>query len=346
MSVLSSICILRLSAIGDVCNAVSVVQAIQHYYPDARLTWVIGKSEAGLVKDLPGIELVIFDKSIGWRGYRDLYRVLRGRHFDVLLHMQLALRANLASACITAKRRIGFDRARSKELHSLFVNERIAARHDTHVLDGFAQFADALGVSALPPKWNITLPDSCRQWAKQQLQKSHTRHLLIAPSASAPERNWLPERYAALANHAAERGFAVYLCGGPGEQERQLGKAIEQHLSCAATNLIGKTSLQQLFALIEQASVVVAPDTGPVHMAVAAGTPVLGLYAHSDPARTGPYRFRQYVVEAYHQALAAEHRENKKIRWGQRVKGRQWMAQIQVAEVIVMFDRLVREQQL
>ena len=342
-----SICILRLSAIGDACNAASVVQAIQRQYPAAQITWVIGRVEAAFLGHLPGIEFVIFDKSRGWRAYRDLYRALAGRRFDVLLHMQLALRANIASLCIRARRRIGFDRARSKELHGLFINERIAPRQGMHVLDGFRQFASAIGVPLAAPEWDIPVTAADDEWARAQLDPEARGHLVLVPAASAPERNWPVARYAVLAEHAAAQGFAVYLCGGPTDTERQLAAQIIAQSRVPVSDLVGSSSLRQLYALLRQVSLVVAPDTGPVHMAVAAGTPVIGLYGHSNPDRTGPYRFREYVVDTYHQALAAQQGKTAdEARWGQRVYGDDLMQAISADQVIAMFDRVVAERGL
>lgn len=342
-----SICLLRLSAIGDVCNAVAVAQAIRRQYPQATLTWVIGKVEAELLRGLPGIEFVVFDKRAGLTGLRELRRALRGRRFDVLLLMQLALRAGVASLMVPARRRIGYDRARSKELHGLFINERIGARRGDHVLDSFRQFAEAIGVTDTTPHWDIPVAEADDAWAAAALEPNRARHFVIAPAASAAERNWLPERYAALADHAAARGFAVYLCGGPGAADRKLAAEITRHAQATVHDLVGQTSLKQLFALLRRASLALMPDTGPAHMAAAAGTPVIGLYAHSNPARTGPWRWRQYVVEVWHDRLAAEHgKAGGQARWGQRLKGQDLMAAIAVGPVTAMFDRVVSEQRL
>ena len=111
------LCVMRLSAIGDVCHAVAMVQAVQAARPDISITWVIGKVEFQLLKDMPGIEFVVFDKKQGKKARLDLKRRLSGTVFDALFMMQIALRANWASTVIKAKVRIGFDSERSKELH-------------------------------------------------------------------------------------------------------------------------------------------------------------------------------------------------------------------------------------
>lgn len=351
-----SICILRLSAIGDVCHAVATVQAIQRHYPNAHITWIIGKVEALLLADLPGVELVIFDKSLGIKAFADLKRKLKGRQFDVLLHMQVALRANLASLVIKAKRKIGFDKARGKELHSFFMRERIAPQNTAHVLENFAGFARHIGVPFLAlasdkPRWQMPLAESEINWAKALLKPFHEqgqkRFLVISPAASKAERNWLPERYAAIADYATEQGFQVILCGGNSSMETQLRNDILQHSRADIVDVVGKTSLKQLLALLQQVSLLIAPDTGPAHMAVTVGTPVIGLYGHSNPARTGPYLYQKYVVETYHNELKCQTGKTAaEQKFGKRVKGDHIMANISVSAVKAMFDKVITEENL
>ena len=352
MQQLNSICILRLSAIGDVCNAVSVVQGIQRHHPQAEITWVIGKVEARLLEALPGVRFVVFDKKLGLAAYKQLKQDLAHSEFDVLLHMQVAFRANLASLCINARRKIGFDWHTAKELHAVFMRERAEPAPRSHVLDGFRQFAKAIGVTELAsgqtPLWQLPIPEADEQWAKEQLAATgNSRTLIISPAASKAERNWLPERYAAIADYAQSKGFAVILSGGPTELERSLSQAILASAQHPITDLTGKTNLKQLLALLKHASLVLAPDTGPTHMAVAVGTPVIGLYGHSNPDRTGPYLFRQYVVGVYHQSLLEQQGKTAaELKWGTRVKGADIMQKITVEAVTAMFDKVVAEQKL
>jgi heptosyltransferase I len=339
---IESLCLLRLSAIGDVCHAVAMVQAIQRQNPRLKITWVIGKVEHQLLKHLPGVEFVIFDKSQGWRSYFNLRRELKGRHFDVLLHMQVALRATLASLAISARVRLGFDKARAKEGQWLVTNKRIKAQVNPHVLEGFMGFAKALGAKDLTPRWNIPVPAEDTEFARELIADGD-KVLAICAAASKAERNWLPQCYAAVADHAAAKGYRVLLCGGPSRLEHELADAIMQSSKTRMENLVGKTSLTQLLALLKRASVVLAPDTGPLHMAVTQGTPVIGLYAHSNPGRTGPYLFRDYTVSVYDDAIAAQH--SGKVPWGTRAKGKHLMELISVESVIAKFDVFLSRRQ-
>ncbi|ASK71103.1 ADP-heptose--LPS heptosyltransferase I [Shewanella bicestrii] len=337
---MNSLCLLRLSAIGDVCHAVAMVQAIQRQYPQLKITWVIGKLEYQLLKHLPGIEFVIFDKSQGWRSYFNLHKALKGSRFDVLLHMQVALRATLASLAISAKVRVGFDRARAKEGQWLVTNHRVEPLAQPHVLDGFMGFAKAIGVSDITPSWNIPVPQADTEFAQRQIADGE-KVLVICAAASKAERNWLPERYAAVAQHAVNKGYRVILCGGPTALEKTLADDIANACSAKLDNLVGKTSLTQLLVLLKRASLVLAPDTGPAHMAVTQGTPVIGLYAHSNPGRTGPYLSQQYVVSAYQEAIASQ--QSGEVKWGTRAKGEHLMALISVEAVIEKFDQVIQQ---
>lgn len=340
---INTICILRLSAIGDVCHAVAAVQAIQAVHPNASITWIIGKIEHKLLEGLPGVDFIIFDKALGRQAYKQLKSDLNGRQFEVLLHMQVALRANIAAKIIPAKRKIGYDWQRAKELHTLFTNDRIKAQTQAHVLESFFAFAEKLGVPESAKHkliWNIPVSLEDIQFAETHIPTDQ-RTLIIAPSASKAERNWTTEGYANIANYAVSKGFTVLLCGGPSEDEKQLGNDIQALAQAPITSLIAQTSLKQMLSLLKRANIVIAPDTGPTHMAVTQGTPVIGLYAHSNPKRTGPYLYQDYVVEVYHKHLLKQHHKtDSQLPWGTRVKGKNLMQDISIDSVIEQFDRI------
>lgn len=340
----STLCLLRLSAIGDVCHAVAMVERIQRTAPQTRITWIIGKIEYQLVKHLPDIEFVIFDKKQGKAAYQTLKQQLKGKTFDALFVMQVAFRANLAARVIKARHKYGFDWRRSKELHWLFANRRIAAQTHGHVLEGFMGFADAAGFpDGGELKWHLPIEESNRAWADQQLA-ALGRFAVISPAASKAERNWLPERYAAAAEHLASRGIAPVLCGGPAQIDRELGEQIQAHTDKIALNLIGKTDLNQLLAVLSRAILVLAPDTGPAHMATMVSTPVVGLYAHSNPRRTGPYLSQRWVVSVYDEVIKQQKGKAwEALPWGARAKGKALMQRISTDAVTARIDALLTE---
>lgn len=335
-----SLCVLRLSAIGDVCHAISVIQAIQDYWPSTKITWVCGKIEAQLIGDLPGIDVVIFDKKEGFAGMRQVWSKLKNQRFDALLHMQLALRASVLSLGIKAKYRVGFSKDRSKEGQWLVTNRHLPSSNSIHVLDNFAEFARYLGVPFESPKWNIPLGEAELDFAKGYCQGKKT--LVISPAASKDERNWLTDRYAAIADYATEQGLQVILCGSPAPREMQLAQAINQLCQHPVINLTGKTSLKQLTAVLAAADVVIAPDSGPAHLSTTQGTPVIGLYAHSNPKRTGPYNDLDKVVSVYEQHVVAQQQKPiEQLPWATRAKGAHMMQDITLAAVQAELDKLI-----
>lgn len=330
-----SLCLLRTSALGDATHVVPIVRTLQAHWPQTRLTWIIGKLEHKLVGDIGGVEFIVFDKAQGWRGFDAVRAQLHGHRFDALLHMQVALRANLLSTLVRAPLRIGYDRARSKDLHGLFVNRRIAERSGEHVLDAMASFIEPLGLKQTTVRWEIPIPAQAGEFAAQHLP-GDAPTLLVSPCSSHTVRNWRPERYAAVIDHAASTlGWRIALCGGPGPYERAFGDAIVEKAKNKPLDLVGKDTLKQFLALARRASLVLTPDSGPMHMANAIGTPVLGLHAASNPQRSGPYSDRRWCVNRYDAAaLKFRGKPAAELPWGTKLEYSGVMDLIEVGDVI------------
>ena len=336
----ASICLLRLSALGDVTHVVPLLRTLRAAWPDVALTWVIGRGEHRLLDGLPGVEFIEYDKRSGITGMLALRRQLAGRRFDALLQMQVAARANLLSAFIPARRRIGYDRARSKDLHGLFVNERIPDRPGIHVLDAIGSFCEPLGLRQVDITWDLPVPADAYAWARAQWPGDDIRTLLISPCSSHARRNWRAERYAAVADHAAARGWRVVLCGGRSTLERDTADAILATMQAPALDLVGKDTLKQLPALLARADLVMTPDSGPMHIANAMGSKVLGLHAASNPARSGPYSDRRYCVDRYDDAARKYlGKPASALRWGTKIESDGVMDLVTVDDAIAAFER-------
>ncbi|SFS12475.1 heptosyltransferase I [Dyella sp. OK004] len=334
----ASICLLRTSAIGDVTHVVPLVRTLQRAWPQTRLTWIVGKLERRLVGDLPGVDFVTFDKTAGWAGMRAVRDALRGQSFDALLQMQVAMRSNLLSLGIKARRRIGYDPARAKDLHGLVINERIPARTGEHVLDAIGSFCEPLGLKQTQVSWDIPIPEEAHAWAAEQLP-GDTPTLLVSPTSSHTLRNWRPERYAAVMDHAAQRGWRVALIGGPSQDERSMADAILAVCRHAPLDLTGKDTLKRLLAMLSRAPLLLTPDSGPMHMANAVGCKVLGLHAASNPDRSGPYSDRRWCVNKYDQASRKYlGKPANEIPWGSKIEKPGVMDLIEVNEVIERFE--------
>ena len=338
----ASICIMRLSAVGDICHILPVVRTMQRAWPKTRITWVIGKLEHSLVGDIDDIEFIIFDKSRGLSAFRDLWKTMRGRKFDVLLHMQMSLRASLATILIPARIRLGFHRSYAKDLQWLFTNAKVKQQDGQHVVDSFFNFIETLGINWHELSWDIPIPVAADEFAARVIP-NETRTLIISPCSSMSYRNWTTDGYAEMADYAAEKyGMRVILTGGKSEIERSFGDVIVATASCKPVNLIGRTDLKQLLALLHRATVLLAPDSGPAHIATAVGTPVIGLYACTNPDRARPYLSTNYVVNRYDEAVLEKYGKlPKDLPWGIRVRDEGNMERILASDVERMFDKLM-----
>lgn len=338
----ASVCLLRLSAIGDTCHVVPLLRTLQHAWPNTRFTWVIGKFEAKLMRLIPDVEFITVDKKAGLGALAELRRALRGREFDVLLHLQLAFRASLIAAAIPARVKLGFDRARARELQWLFTNAQVVARAREHVLDSFLGFADALGVRERRIEWILPLPDDARAYAEQLVPDAQPT-LLISPCSSHALRNWSVNRYAEVAEHAVrQHQMRVILVGGPSAFERDMGQAIERALKVPVVNQIGKDTLPWLLALLAKSTALVTPDSGPAHMATMVGTPVIGLYAATNVARSGPYRSQRWCLDAYDAAARTfVGRPATELAWTRKIELPGVMDLISVANVCAKLDELL-----
>ncbi|GMR27264.1 glycosyltransferase family 9 protein [Stenotrophomonas sepilia] len=323
---------------------VPLVRTLQAARPDTPIHWIIDKAGHKLLDGLPGVTFHAYDKKSGMAGVKELRRHLPPGRFEALLQMQVAFRANLLSAFIPAERRIGYDRSRSKDLHGLFINERIPDRPGIHVLDAIGSFCEPLGLRQTEVSWDLAVPPSAFEWAAAQWQDDGRPVLMISPCSSHVRRNWYADRYAAVANHAVQRGWRVVLCGGRSELERHMADAIQAQLQTPALDLVGKDTLKQLPALLARANLVMTPDSGPMHIANAMGTKVLGLHAASNPDRSGPYSDRRYCVDRYDDAARKYlAKQATDLKWGTKIEFDDVMELITVEDGIAAFERYVAD---
>lgn len=331
---IKSVCIVRLSALGDVLMLVPLIRTLQDNLPGVEITWIISRPAYYLVEGMTGIEFIVIDKPEGFGDYWRFRQAMKQRQFDVLLAVQASFRANLLYPFIKAHRKIGYDALRAKDGHGWFVHERIMPGQD-HTLDGFLKFADALGIIQRSLRWDMPITHADYAWAEHYTNTPDNRPiLLVNPAASKPERSWLIKRYIEVIAYAQEKlGMTVILIGGPGHHDRELADAILSHIACL--DLVGQTKPKQLLALISQASLVLCPDTGPSHMAVAVGTPVVALHAVTSSAVSGPYLYRHFAVDCYPEAVKEVlHKTHTSNRWGTHAHGDKTMQLVSVKAVL------------
>jgi heptosyltransferase I len=343
------VCLLRLSAIGDTCHALAALRTMQAAWPQTRFTWIIGKLEAKLMTALlPEVEFITFDKSAMLKELRRLRAVLLDRRFDLLLDLQLSIRASLISTLVRAPVKLGFDRRRAREMQWLFTNAQIAATGNEHVLDSFMRFPQACGIrTPAVPHWNPPLPADAQAYASAivaAVPGAPARlTLLISPCSSHTQRNWRPQRYAAVADHAINtHQMRVVLVGGRSSLEMRMGEQIIAAANTPLLNQIGKDTLPQLLGLMAASSVLLSPDSGPAHMATMVGLPVVGLYAATRTARAGPYLSRAWCVDEYEAAaLKFYGKPAGQVAWTLKIEKPGVMDLISVESVIAKLDALL-----
>lgn len=329
---INSVCIVRLSALGDVLMLVPLIRTLQTYLPQATLTWIISRPAYDLVEGMEGVEFVVIDKPNTLADFWRFKQQMRGRHFDVLLAPQASFRTNLLYPLIKAKRKIGYDNHRANDGHRWFIKEQITPGLE-HTLDGFLKFVEPLGRAEKVVRWDLPIAPVDHAWAEQHLPKEGPI-LVVNPAASKPERSWLVERYIDVLQQAQKLWqVQVVLTGGPGAYDRQLADQIINKIN--ALDLVGKTKPKQLLAVINKAQAVLCPDTGPSHMAAAVNTPVVALHAVTNPLVSGPYVYPHLVVNQYPQAvqqfLGLSYEQHV---WGTHVHGDKTMELVTVQDVM------------
>lgn len=330
---IKNIAVVRLSAIGDVCHAMTVVAALQKRYPKAHITWITGPLEAQIVQLMPGIEVQVYDKKSGLSGMWALRKRLTQRKFDVLLHLQWSIRASFLTRMLSAKRRIGFKKAYSREKQHWFVNEFGEEPRSPHVLDSFLAVVAKLDVQEVSLPLRLSLPSLTSELPK--------RYVVINPCASKAERNWTIGGYREVIQWCLKQNLPVVLTGGPSSSEQTMAAQLEQS---GVINLVGQTSLAQMLTVLKGAEWVLSPDTGPAHMATLVGTPVVGLYAHSNPKRTGPYRDLDKVVSVYEECALLEYgKPISELPWASRVHDPKAMENITAEQVIARLEGMLNE---
>lgn len=338
---MDNICLVRLSALGDVLMFVPVVRTLQKNFPKATITWVISPFAHQVVKDLDGVEFIVLDMSSHLKGLWQLHKAMRGRSFDVLLGAQASVRANILYPLIPAKRKVGYDDKRAKDLHRMFVREQIAAA-DGHTLDGFVQFAQHIGANELDIRWDIPISTTDNANAKALLEDASS-YVVVNPVASKPERSWTLEGYLAVIAHLQnQHGLKIVLTGGPVKNDRAMAQAImDSNPNCL--NLVGKTKPKELLAIIRDAKMLLCPDTGPSHMAAAVGTPTIALHAVTSSLVSGPYHARDWAVDYYDIAVREILKQKPSdTKWGKHIHGSDTMKLIPVDDVIERCDALLQ----
>jgi heptosyltransferase I len=296
-----NICIVMMSAVGDAVHVLPVINALKRANPKTRITWVLQPGPAALVRGHRSVdEIIIFDRARGWRAFADVRAELAKRSFDLVINLQVYLKAGIVTAFAHAPVKLGFDRSRARDFNWLFTNRKIPKSPVQHVQDQYFEFLYALGVSPEPVEWDFGPNAAERAWQREFSASTDRPIASIVIATSKPEKDWIPERWAEVSDALYEKfGMQVVLVGGRSERELNAERIVMDRARHKPRSELG-SGLRKLVAILDASSLVLSPDTGPLHMSVALDTPVISLMGYTNPKRTGPYRkFRDLVIDAY-----------------------------------------------
>ncbi len=352
-----SIAILRLSALGDITMLIPSILQIRKKWPHCKISFITNINFLNFLKYLESfnIDLIGIHKPKKISDYLQLKKQFKKYNFDILLATQASFRVNLLYSMINAPIKLGFDKQRARDFQSFFITHQIPAQNQ-HILEGFWSFIHTIGAS------NSKIPtkpvQSCLEQSIKNLDTSRNTQLstvlkgnpyiVINLAASKPERTPTQRFYLTLIDLLVQRysNYNVILTGGNSCFENEISESIilatkDKYSSATIVNLCGKTNIKELIKLIHTASVVIAPDTGPIHIASLINTPCIGLYAIINKEISGPYNHLDLCIDKYTQAFRELVSTKKTPLWGERIHNRKAMDLITPDMIIQQCQKIV-----
>lgn len=293
--------IVRLSSLGDIIHALPVAAALRSANPSAHIAWLVDERWRSLLDQVEGIDAVHSVPRAGWNGVRQGISRLRAEQFHCVVDVQGLYKSAIFARLSGAPLRVGFDWASAREgAASMFYNRRVSPPHG-HRIEKNLALAAALGAATATPqtgaraRFPLRISPSAEAGVRQMLREaSATSYFMLSPGGGWHSKCWPAERFGELHRRLAARfGFRGVVSYGPGE--RELAQTVLASAGTPAPLLL-ELDLPQLMAALRGAQFFVGGDTGPLHLSVALGTPVVGLYGPTDPAQTGPYSRDDVVV--------------------------------------------------
>jgi heptosyltransferase I len=308
------ILVVKMSALGDVIQALPVIGALRNGVPDVRIDWLVEEIAAPIVQGHEGVDRVLVSHRGKWgndlrdprrwleaaKEIRELVRELRGQHYDLAIDLQGLLKSGIWMGLASAGRKLGYEG--SREGSDRFLTERVPrVSLDVHAVERYLLLAEAAGGKATGLAFGLRVSREARDRLVQAFDGlgwgPRLPYVVMIPGARWPTKRWETESFAALGDRfVAEWGLGVAIAGSEGD--RSLARSIVTRMRHPALDLTGRTDLPLLVALLGDARMVVSTDSGPMHLAAALGTPVVAVFGPTAPWRTGPYGKRHRVVRS------------------------------------------------
>ena len=288
---LDRILIVMMSAVGDAVHVLPLVTAIKRARPASRITWVLQPGPANMVRGHPAVDEVIgFSRSKGWAAFGDVRRELAKREFDLAINLQVYVKAGIVTAMARARYKLGFDVRRARDANWLFTNLRIPPHAPQHVQDQYFEFLDYLGIPAEPVTWDLGPWEHERPAQRAFFAPIERPVASIVVGTSKAEKDWPPERWAEVVDALYfDHGLQPVLVGGRHPREIAAQDVIFARAKHRPLTTLG-VPLRDLVWILDGSALVLSPDTGPLHMAIALDRPTIALMGYTNPKRVGPYR--------------------------------------------------------
>lgn len=315
-----SILIVMMSAVGDAVQLLPVLNALKRAFPRSRISWLIQPGPHTLVRDHPAVdEFLLFPRKVrgkspraladGANAIRRTARALQnlgrrqpGGSFDLLLNLQVYFKAGVLTGLAPARLKLGFDWRRTRDLNWLFTTHRIPPNPQgfAHTQDQYFEFLHHLGVDPEPVEYGLSLTPTEEEAQKGFFRKMDRPPCSVVVATSNPKKNWTAEGYARVVEGLHhDFGLQPILVGGISADEVEMARRITALSRVPVRNALGD-GLRRLLWILSGSTLVISPDTGPLHMARAVEVPVIGLYGYTNPKRSGPYRmFEELMVDGY-----------------------------------------------
>lgn len=283
------ILIVLLGAIGDVVRGLPLANRLRDGYPDAHIAWAVEPRAASVLAQHPALdEVLIFERGGGVRSFLAFLRRVQQEHFDLVLDLQRHAKSALVSFATRAPVRVGFHRRNAKELNWLGNTHSIAPVDPRGwKLAQYLCFADFLELPPLAPRFELTLTAGEEARVTELLTPLRRPFAALFLGSTWESRVWFAERYAAVVDALDVRGLDAVLVGGA--DVRAIADATVRQSERPPLDLTTRTTLRESYGVLARARVAVGPDSGPMHLAAAAGTPVVSLWGATTPARSAPF---------------------------------------------------------
>jgi heptosyltransferase I len=316
-----SICILRLSSIGDITHIIPIISTLQKSINKCDITWIIGKTEYELVKNLKDINFIVIDKNKTIDSLFGMHKFSKNQGFDIVFHMQKSLRSKLIGKIIHGKINVTFNDINTRE---------------HHVIENFFAFLKKIDIKNQILDWQTESMIDKKYLEKENIYKLEP-YVVINPFTSERVNNyreWDYDNYGTIAEYLYNEYSISTIFLGKVSKDR---KAIfSNHINSNSNiiNLINKTTLIEMLSIISRCKFYIGPDSGALHMANMLNLPIIGLYATSNPLRTGPYSNQKYTINKYNDATVRFLKKNSDdVKWGERVREKDAMKLITLSDV-------------